>query len=142
MENQFTGMENHILESLEKIHDLTNRTIFSIKSKRPCENVFDQFAKIKSMVKYIESLLLENQLKECFLTDFPQLKELFATIQDLRMKGFGALIVIEREDSIEKIVTKNDLGVLLDAKISGKLLENIFYPGTPLHDRAVIIFHH
>jgi len=49
----------------------------------------------------------------------------------------GALIVLGRQDSLEEYVKT---GVLLKARVSPELLLQIFYPNTPLHDGAVIIF--
>jgi len=48
----------------------------------------------------------------------------------------GALIVLEREASLEELA---DTGVRLDAGITPQLLESIFYPNSPLHDGAVIV---
>lgn len=48
----------------------------------------------------------------------------------------GALIVIERETKLGDVIRT---GTLLDADVSSALLENIFFPKTPLHDGAVII---
>lgn len=48
----------------------------------------------------------------------------------------GALIVIERRDSLKEFV---QTGVLLDARVTPELLLQIFFPNTPLHDGAVII---
>ena len=48
----------------------------------------------------------------------------------------GALIVIERETKLGDVIRT---GTLLDAEVSSSLLENIFFPNTPLHDGAVII---
>ena len=48
----------------------------------------------------------------------------------------GALIVIERDTKLGDVI---HTGTLLDADVSSSLLENIFFPNTPLHDGAVII---
>lgn len=48
----------------------------------------------------------------------------------------GALIVIERNNSLQEII---QTGECLDAKISQRLLENLFFKNSPLHDGAVII---
>lgn len=48
----------------------------------------------------------------------------------------GALIVIERGAPLEDIV---DTGDLIDAKINQRLIENIFFKNSPLHDGAIII---
>jgi diadenylate cyclase len=51
-------------------------------------------------------------------------------------RGHGALIVLQRLDSLDEYVRT---GVALDARVSTDLLLQIFYPNTPLHDGAVII---
>jgi diadenylate cyclase len=48
----------------------------------------------------------------------------------------GAIIVFEREIGLRNIV---ESGIPLDAAVSYDLINNIFQPGTPLHDGAVII---
>lgn len=48
----------------------------------------------------------------------------------------GALIVIERGIKLEDIA---DSGERIDAKISQRLLENLFFKNSPLHDGAVLI---
>lgn len=48
----------------------------------------------------------------------------------------GALIVLEREDNIDTLISS---GVAISGTVTGELLENIFVPDTPLHDGAVII---
>src|SRR5690606_20805891 len=49
---------------------------------------------------------------------------------------FGALIVIERQVRLEGLI---EGGTRLDARISSRLLQTIFFPSTALHDLAVII---
>lgn len=48
----------------------------------------------------------------------------------------GALIIITRQNELQQIV---NTGVLVDAEISGPLVENIFFKNSPLHDGAMII---
>lgn len=48
----------------------------------------------------------------------------------------GALMVIEQETMLNDII---ETGVVIDANISVRLLGNLFYEGSPLHDGAVII---
>lgn len=48
----------------------------------------------------------------------------------------GALIVIEQEQNLKQY---EQSGELLDAIISNRLIENIFFKNTPLHDGALII---
>lgn len=55
---------------------------------------------------------------------------------DMASHKVGALIVFERETSLEELTRT---GVILDSKTSKELLINVFVPDTPLHDGAVII---
>lgn len=49
---------------------------------------------------------------------------------------FGALIVLERDTSLRGLV---EGGTQIDGKVSARLLQTIFFPGSALHDLAVII---
>ena len=51
-------------------------------------------------------------------------------------RRIGALIVIERAVGLRNFAEN---GIEIDSKISLDLLINIFHPGTPLHDGAVIL---
>ena len=48
----------------------------------------------------------------------------------------GALIVIEQEVSLNEVVRTGDA---IDANITQRLVENIFYKNSPLHDGAMIV---
>ena len=48
----------------------------------------------------------------------------------------GVLIAFERHMSLDDFIRT---GTKIDSSISAELIENIFYPNTPLHDGAVII---
>ncbi len=54
----------------------------------------------------------------------------------LATRPTGALIVIEREQALPDQI---ESGIQIDAAISYDLLMNIFTPGSPMHDGAVII---
>ena len=64
------------------------------------------------------------------------LNELALAVQALASRRIGALIAIERRDAL---TAWTDTGIPLEARFSYDLLLNIFIPGTPLHDGAVII---
>lgn len=58
--------------------------------------------------------------------------------QNMARGKVGALIVIERESSLDEIVRSGDL---IDAKVNQRLIENIFFKNSPLHDGAMIVSH-
>lgn len=51
----------------------------------------------------------------------------------------GALIVMERSDNLSDITRT---GELIDGRISQRLIENIFFKNSPLHDGAIVIANH
>lgn len=59
-------------------------------------------------------------------------KGVIATAQ----KGYGALIVIEREIVIDYHI---EFGTEIDAKVSSELICSIFHPTGPMHDGALLI---
>ena len=50
----------------------------------------------------------------------------------------GALIVIERLTPLDNVVETGDI---IDANINQRLIENIFFKNSPLHDGAMVISH-
>jgi diadenylate cyclase len=63
-------------------------------------------------------------------------EELLRATFSLSRDKMGGLIAIEREVGLRGYV---EGGVRLDAEISAELIKTIFWPGTPLHDGAVVI---
>ena len=57
-------------------------------------------------------------------------------IMQLAKKYVGALIVIERGVPLKDIM---DTGEEIDAKINQRLIENIFFKNSPLHDGAMVV---
>ncbi len=57
----------------------------------------------------------------------------------LSKSGMGALIVMKRESDLNLYVRS---GEIIDANINSRLIENIFFKNSPLHDGAMIIYGH
>ena len=51
-------------------------------------------------------------------------------------RGYGALIVIEREITLDYFIEE---GTVLNAEVSNELIQSIFDPTSPLHDGAILI---
>jgi diadenylate cyclase len=64
------------------------------------------------------------------------LEEIASTAARLAKSKVGALIAIERKDSLKTFV---GTGTVLDGQVNSTVLATIFFPGTALHDGAVII---
>ena len=64
------------------------------------------------------------------------LEELTDSVYSLAAKQTGALIVLEKEDSLEDYINKSSQ---IGAKFSSELIDAIFSRHSPLHDGAIII---
>ena len=62
--------------------------------------------------------------------------EITSAMEQLRKNRIGALIVIERDNSLHDYIEKSKK---IYAEISSDLLISIFFPNNPLHDGGVII---
>ncbi len=76
-----------------------------------------------------------------FLSSSPQqlsrsVEEIINAVTELAATRTGAIIVIEQQVALGEFV---ETGVRIDAKVTADLLKTIFYPGSALHDMAVII---
>jgi diadenylate cyclase len=64
------------------------------------------------------------------------LDEIVLATTSLASKKVGAILVLEREMGLKSYI---ETGIALDAQITYDLLINVFTPGTPLHDGAVVV---
>ena len=65
-----------------------------------------------------------------------QILEITQACRHMASTKTGALIVLAGAGSLTEIV---DTGEKLDAQVSARLIENIFFKNTPLHDGALVI---
>ena len=63
-------------------------------------------------------------------------KEIVKAVTTLSKNKIGGLITIEREDGLDHYI---EGGTKINSNISSDLINTIFWPGTPLHDGAVIV---
>ena len=89
-------------------------------------------------ILYLKQWRLESRKSLKFKKIFIELCSEFdyTTCMDMSRGKVGALIVIERGIRLDDIV---DTGDLIDARINQRLIENIFFKNSPLHDGAMII---
>jgi len=66
------------------------------------------------------------------------LKEISRAVEALAKDKIGALVVIEKNDSLASYIQS---GIILDAKVSSELIQAVFTPNNPLHDGGLIIRH-
>lgn len=71
-----------------------------------------------------------------FKGEVPMLDEVVEAASVLSRNRLGGIIAIERKVGLDHFV---EAGTRVDANISSNLINTIFWPGSPLHDGAVII---
>ena len=80
--------------------------------------------------------LFANKSGEDIEEDKETIMPIVLACMDMSKNKVGALIVIERAIPLDDIVNTGDL---IDARINQRLIENIFFKNSPLHDGAMII---
>ena len=81
--------------------------------------------------------MVRNQFRDMNKeTAYATVHMLVDAVDDFSSTRTGALIAIEGDTMLTDII---ETGVIIDSEISVRLLGNLFYEGSPLHDGAVII---
>lgn len=81
--------------------------------------------------RFLRAFVGSSRAERAHLVD-----EVAQAVGTLAARRIGALIVIERTAGLRQYA---ELGVPLDAIVSGDLLESLFLPHSPLHDGAVLV---
>lgn len=88
--------------------------------------------RVRALVKLFSSKQNDKEKRDVKKTIMPVV---MASMNMSRGK-VGALIVIERQSLLDDIVATGDT---IDANINQRLIENIFFKNSPLHDGAMVI---
>ncbi|MBQ1718207.1 MAG: diadenylate cyclase, partial [Bacteroidales bacterium] len=78
--------------------------------------------------------LLRRQRAEGLDSD--NMSQVVSAVEQMASNKTGALIVIRRRDNLQSIIATGDS---IDARISERLIMNIFFKNSPLHDGAMVI---
>ncbi len=131
--------EEAIEEKLEELKSRITQLHKGIPCLKQCSRLGDLLQKmyeIRVGLNQLEQGLLRTHLKCCISPNIKVPGEVVLALSKLSEKRHGAIIVIEHEDNLDEHLQR---GVIIDAAVSAPILENIFYPGSPLHDGAVIM---
>ena len=131
--------EDRIKHELE---DLRSR-VMNLHNLLPClkqcshlSNLLQKVYEIREGLNQLEQGLLHTHLKCCISPNLKVSAEVIIAVSNLSAKRHGAIVVIEHENNLDEYLKG---GVIINAVVSAPIIENIFYPGSPLHDGAVII---
>ena len=64
------------------------------------------------------------------------IEELAKSLVTCAQRGMGALVVVEREISLDYFIEQ---GRMLNADVTSDLIQSLFHPAAPLHDGAILI---
>ncbi len=131
--------EEAIKEQLEELKSRVTQLHEGIPCLKQCSHLSSLLQKmyeIREGLNQLEQGLLQTHLKCCISPNIKLPEEVVLALSKLSEKRHGAIIVMEHEDNLDEHLQG---GVIIDAAVSAPILENIFYPGSPLHDGAVII---
>ncbi len=112
---------NWALSNLLGVWFLLILILFQPELRRALANVGRRGSLLRAFSRYQEAHMID---------------EVVRAVTALAAKRIGAIIVLERDTRLSDIV---ESGTVVDAAVSRRLLEAIFYPHGPLHDGAVII---
>lgn len=87
----------------------------------------------------IRRILAELGSQQFFFSQTRALENVDAIVSAVRSlaeRKMGALIAIQRDVGIRGIIQS---GVQIDCQLSSEMLEQVFYPNTPLHDGGVVV---
>src|SRR3972149_6175348 len=112
-----------------------------VPSSESCEfsaSLLQRVSQLQGALAEIERSLQEKHLKCCLFPELGRVDEITKAIVQLSARRIGALIAVERNMSLDDFVKS---GTLINAELSASLLLSLFYPGSSMHDGAVIIRH-
>jgi len=133
------GEEETIKEKLEELKSRVTQLHEGIPCLKQCSHLSSLLQKmyeIREGLNQLEQSLLQTHLKCCISPNIKLPEEVVLALSKLSEKHHGAIIVMEHEDNLDEYLQG---GAIIEAAVSAPILENIFYPGSPLHDGAVII---
>lgn len=134
IECDFSPLKEQLKENLHQISVEIQHSLEALDHDKYC--LLSELGQIKERFTTIESIASTFYLK-CYLSPFTnKYLDLSMSIQHLSERRHGALIVIQRNDPLKPLI---QTGIPIGAEITFSLLESIFYPGSPLHDGAVLI---
>ncbi|GED56441.1 sporulation-specific diadenylate cyclase CdaS [Brevibacillus formosus] len=129
-----SSLKAELLQELRGISVTLDESIHALKNENEC--VLGTFDQIRTKFSRLETVAASFYL-QCYLSPYTEkYLDLSKAVQHLAKRRQGALIVVEREDPLDQLL---QAGIPIEAAMSHSLLESIFYPGSPLHDGAVLI---
>jgi diadenylate cyclase len=127
-------IKEQLKQNLTQIILETEKLISGLDQDQYC--ILCDFETLQKQFNEIQSVAASYYLQQYLSPHTPNYMALSLAVHHLSERRHGALIVIERTQFVGDLIQK---GVPIGATLTNTLLESIFYPGSPLHDGAVLI---
>ena len=119
-----------IMDKLVSVGALTLIILFQDEIRKFLYNL-GAHQRIKSLTR-----LFRSGSKKEAEADKATIMPIVMACMNMARKKVGALIVLERDSPLDDIIQTGDV---IDANINQRLIENIFFKNSPLHDGAMVI---
>jgi len=127
-------IKNNVRTYLQQISTEASNLIKHLDTSDHC--ILCDFEEMQKLFQDVQATAASYYLRHYLSPYTFEYAALSLAIHNLSEKRHGALIVIEREQNVDSLIQK---GIPIQAPVSATLVETLFYPGTPLHDGAVLI---
>ncbi|MBM7644195.1 uncharacterized protein (TIGR00159 family) [Scopulibacillus daqui] len=127
-------MKQCLKENIHKVIDDMQSVLKSVDCNEDC--ILQQCEHIQEVIGDLQKKAASYYLKSYLSPYTDGYPSIIAAVEHLSDRHHGALIVIKRKDALEGFIHP---GIPVGATLTYSLLESIFYPGSPLHDGAVLI---
>ncbi|MGG0590124.1 sporulation-specific diadenylate cyclase CdaS [Priestia megaterium] len=127
-------IKNNVRTYLQQISTEASNLIKHLDTSDHC--ILCDFEEMRRLFQDVQATAASYYLRHYLSPYTFEYAALSLAIHNLSEKRHGALIVIEREQNVDPLIQK---GIPIQAPVSATLVETLFYPGTPLHDGAVLI---
>jgi DNA integrity scanning protein DisA with diadenylate cyclase activity len=138
-ETSFATDEELLGKELEELRSHLLRIQGGLSSLKKCSRLhalLQRVFEVREELNALEQGLLQTHLRCCISPGINVSGEVVLAVSQLSSKRHGAIIVIEQKNDLDGFV---EGGSIIDAAVCAPVLESLFYPGSPLHDGAVVI---
>lgn len=131
-------MKADIQAKLESIRQQVDAIMTKMGEEEGC--LLCEITSVVDLTHELEVLASFYHFQSSLLPHIEGLDEIIKALARLSHNRHGALVAVERSDSLETYINACSItGVPISAVVSAPLIETIFYPGNPLHDGAVLV---
>lgn len=107
--------------------------IFQPEIRRFLNRIGSSAGKTLGERRFLHWILPSRAISEI---DGESVNEIAQACKEMSEQKTGALIILRKRNSLEDVISTGDR---LDAKVSNRLIQNIFFKNSPLHDGAMVI---